>query len=190
MRRSVAKQLGVSYVPVTEALYMLELDGLVQNFPKQGCRVRELTLEQIQNDFVIREALECQSARIAAEKGTDEQFSYLLQHAIRLDRVLWDGDPFSSLGTKMHSELHLSIAQISGLTTFVGELQKVWKQYLARWNWISATFFKKPPQGWHEQLVREIMSRDPERAEKKMREHTRYGTDVDQDAFKKIIDQI
>lgn len=190
VRRTVAKQLGVSYVPVTEALYMLELDGLVQNFPKQGCRVRELTLEQIQNDFVIREALECQSARIAAEKGTDEQFSRLLQYAIRLDRVLWDGDPFSSLGTKMHAELHLNIAQISGLTMFVNELQKIWKQHLARWNWVSATFFKKPPQAWHEQLVREIMTRDPERAEKKMREHTLYGTNVDQATFKKIVDQI
>jgi len=190
VRRTVAKQLGVSYVPVTEALYMLEFDGLVQNLPKQGCRVRTLSLEQIQNDFVLREALECQSARMAAERGDKEQFSRLLQHAVRLDRILHDGDPQSSLGTQMHSELHLMIAQMSGMVYFVAELQKVWTQQLARWNWVSATAYQKPPSKWHERLVREIMTGDPDLAEKEMRVHTQYGTNIDKEDFEKVFRQI
>lgn len=190
VRRVVAKQLGVSYVPVTEAFYMLELDGLVQNLPKRGCRVRELTLEQIQNDFVIREALECQSARMAAITGTDEQLARLFQDALRLDRILNDGDPYSSFGTQMHAELHLAIAQTSGMRFFIEEIQRIWNQHLARWNWVSATFYKKPPKGWHEILIRAIMSRDPEKAETTMREHTSYGTAIDQDVFKKTVEQM
>ncbi|MDR1964796.1 MAG: GntR family transcriptional regulator [Planctomycetaceae bacterium] len=190
VRRKVAKQLGVSYVPVTEALYMLEHDGLVENLPKRGCRVRELTLAQFQNDFVIREALECQAARIAAEKGNEEQFSRLFQQAIRLDRILGEADTNSALGVQMHTEFHLAVAQISNLESFIAEIQKIWKQQLARWNWVSATFYKKPPKGWHEQLVREIMSGNPDRAEKMMRQHTQYGTDIDHDAFEKIIEQM
>jgi DNA-binding GntR family transcriptional regulator len=190
IRRKVAKQLGVSYVPVTECLYMLERDGLVENLPKQGCRVRELTLEQIQNEFVIREALECQSARIAAEKGTEEQFSRLLQQAIRLDRVVFEADPHSSLGTQLHAELHLAIAHISELEYFIAEIQKVWQQRLARWNWVSATYYKKPPKEWHKLLIQEIMTGDPERAEKEMRQHTRYGTNIDSESFEKIFKQL
>lgn len=190
VRRTIAKRLGISYVPVTEALYMLELDGLVQNLPKHGCRVRELTLEQIQNDHAIREALECQSARLAAEKGTKEQLTRLIQQSVRLDRILSDADPQSSLGMQMHVEFHLAIAQISGLRFFVAELQKVWKQHFARWTWLSATLHKKPPQGWHEQLMNEIMQGDPDRAERMMRIHTRYGTDIDEEVFQKLIDQM
>lgn len=190
VRRTVAKQLGVSYIPVTEALYMLELDGLVQNLPKHGCRVRELTIEQIRNDFVLREALECQSARLAVEKGGEEQYARLLHQAVRLDRVLFDADPYSSLGAQMHAELHLAIAQISDLKYFIAELQKIWKQHLARWNWLSATLYKKPPRGWHERLIREIMSGDPDRAEQAMRAHTRYGTDIDETVFQQLVDQM
>lgn len=190
VRRTLAKQLGVSYVPVTEALYMLELDGLVRNFPKQGCRVRELSLEQIQNDLVLREALECQSARMAAEKGTQEQFARMIQHAVRLDRVLHDGDPHSSLGTQMHAELHSLIAETSGMTYFVAELKKIWTLKMARWNWVSATLYKKPPKAWHERLIHEIMSADPDRAEREMRKHTQYGTNVDIEAFHKIMKQL
>jgi DNA-binding GntR family transcriptional regulator len=190
VRRTVAKQLGTSYVPVTEALYMLERDGLVENLPKAGCQVRQLTLEQIQNDFVIREALECQSARIAAEKGTEEELNRILQQAIRLDRVLTDADPSSILGTQMHAELHLAIAQISKMDYFVAEIQKIWRQQLARWNWVSATCYRKPPKGWHEQLMREIMTGNPDKAEKMMREHTRYGTNINRDVFEKIAEQL
>ena len=190
VRRTVAKQLGVSYVPVTEALYMLERDGLVENLSKCGCRVRELTLEQIQNDFVIREALECQAARLAAAKGTEEQFTRLLQQAIRLDRVLFEADPDSSLGTELHAELHLAIASLSGLKFFVAEIQKVWRQQMARWNWVSATLYKKPPKGWHELLIREIMSGDSDRAEKTMRKHTHYGTSINHEAFELLLKQL
>jgi DNA-binding GntR family transcriptional regulator len=190
VRRTVAKQLGTSYVPVTEALYMLERDGLVENLPKTGCQVRQLTLEQIQNDFVIREALECQSARIAAEKGTEEELNRILQQAIRLDRVLSDADPSSILGTQMHAEFHLAIAQISKLDYFVAEIQKIWRQHFARWNWVSATCYRKPPKEWHEQLLREIMTGNPDKAEKMMREHTRYGTNINLDVFEKIVEQL
>ena len=190
VRRTVAKQLGVSYVPVTEALYMLERDGLVENHSKCGCRVRELTLEQIQNDFVIREALECQAARLAAAKGTEEQFTRLLQQAIRLDRVLFEADPNSSLGTKLHAELHLAIASMSGLKFFIEEVEKVWRQQMARWNWVSATCYKKPPKKWHELLIIEIMSGDPDRAERTMRKHTQYGTSIDYEAFEQLLEQL
>jgi DNA-binding GntR family transcriptional regulator len=190
VRRKVAKQLGISYVPVTEALYMLECDGLVENLPKYGCHVRQITLEQIQNDFVIREALECQSARIAAEKGTDEQFSRLLRQAIRLDHILFEADTSSTLGMGMHAEFHLAIAKLSHLEIFIAEVQKIWRQRLARLIWFSAICYKKPPKGWHELLLNEIMSRDPDRAEKMMRKHTQYGTNIDISAFEKLIEQL
>jgi hypothetical protein len=34
------------------------------------------------------------------------------------------------------------------------------------------------------------MTGNPDKAEKKMREHTRYGTNVNRNAFEKIVEQL
>ena len=67
VRRTVSKRLGVSPMPVTEALLRLEQDGLVESEPMYGSRVKAWTLEAVQGDEVLREALECQAARLCAE---------------------------------------------------------------------------------------------------------------------------
>ena len=50
---------------------MLEVDGLVENRPLYGCRVRPLTSKMFYNDQVLREAIECQVARLCSENISD-----------------------------------------------------------------------------------------------------------------------
>jgi hypothetical protein len=38
--------------------------------------------------------------------------------------------------------------------------------------------------------MREIMTGNPDKAEKMMREHTRYGTNINRDVFEKIAEQL
>lgn len=46
VRKALAERLGVSTIPVIEALYMLEIDGYVENRALAGCRVRSLTMQE------------------------------------------------------------------------------------------------------------------------------------------------
>ncbi|HEX7008932.1 MAG TPA: GntR family transcriptional regulator, partial [Phycisphaeraceae bacterium] len=62
VRRAVSARLGVSRMPVADALVRLEQDGLVESRPMIGARVVPLTPQRLRDDQVMREALECQAA--------------------------------------------------------------------------------------------------------------------------------
>ena len=66
-RRQLASQLGTSRLPVSEALQRLESEGIVESRPRVGTRVRVPTRQDIRGHYVIREALETQSARLFRE---------------------------------------------------------------------------------------------------------------------------
>ncbi len=86
-RRTLAQDLGMSAVPVSDALQRLEAEGLVESWPRVGTRVRIPTPQDIRGHYVVREALESQSARLFSQKATPEERAELL----RWPR-LWTGD--------------------------------------------------------------------------------------------------
>src|SRR2546428_9132914 len=69
-RRRLARDLGMSVVPVAEALRRLEDDGLVESRPRAGTRVRVPSEKDIRELYELREALESQSARLFAARAT------------------------------------------------------------------------------------------------------------------------
>jgi DNA-binding GntR family transcriptional regulator len=178
VRRALSARLGVSAMPVTEALLRLEVDGLVENRPLYGARVRPLTLEDIRNDAVLREAIECQAARVCAENGSDE-LSRLATEARTVDRMMREGDPRSRLGMRTHLDFHVLLARCGGFPRLGDELERLWFRRLMRLNWVKATHYKPVPANWHQMLVDSIATGEPERAETKMREHVRYGNEDD-----------
>src|SRR6201996_7406780 len=62
-RRRLAAELGMSFLPVSEALLRLENEGLVESRPRAGTRVRMPTREDVEGQYIVREALEGQGAR-------------------------------------------------------------------------------------------------------------------------------
>ena len=61
----VARELGISRTPVREALVRLAGHGLVEELPNRGFKVRVLTIHQIEDLYVMREALEVLAVRLA-----------------------------------------------------------------------------------------------------------------------------
>jgi GntR family transcriptional regulator, rspAB operon transcriptional repressor len=190
VRRTLSKRLGVSPAPITEALLRLEVEGLVQSLPLYGCRVRPLTLEDVQNDQVLREAIECQAARLCAQNASSVEFSRLLAKAKLLDRMMAEGQPRSKLGMQTHLEFHADIARAGGSTRLVEELERVWFRRLMRLNWVKATHYKRVPRHWHQRLVRAIARRDPQRAEAQMRRHVQFGNEDDREALQYLLDRV
>ena len=162
VRREVAKRLAVSPIPVAEALLRLEVEGLVQSRPLYGSRVRPLTLEDVENDTVLREALECQAARVCAETAGEAALARLQARARRLDKLMAEGDPDSQLGRLTHQEFHLAIAQV--------HLHELGRRIAA--DLVPAGDVDELDQGhalppraadWHQQLVAALSTRDPDR---------------------------
>ena len=63
-RRKVAAELGMSFLPVSEALLRLEFEGLLESRPRAGTRVRIPSREDVRGHYIVREALEAQAARL------------------------------------------------------------------------------------------------------------------------------
>jgi DNA-binding GntR family transcriptional regulator len=71
---AVADELGVSRIPVREALRQLEAEGLVTFNPHRGAVVSTLSLEEIDELFELRADIESDLLARAIPKMTTEQF--------------------------------------------------------------------------------------------------------------------
>lgn len=77
VERTLAQELGVSRIPVREALNVLRGEGFVTAYPRRGMVVRALSDEDIEELFEVREALEVLVARCAAARATDAELDRL-----------------------------------------------------------------------------------------------------------------
>jgi DNA-binding GntR family transcriptional regulator len=173
VRRSLSKRLGVSPIPVIEALHQLEQDGLVESEPMFGHRVRLISGEAVQNDHIMREAIECQAARLCAQCATEEQVQDLARKAEALDRVL-ECEHDGTVHSEEHFQFHLDIARVSGVSALVKALENLWFRRLMVINTSNAKTLGLP-KNWHSLLVKAIGSHDPDIAEKTMRQHVQYN---------------
>jgi DNA-binding GntR family transcriptional regulator len=179
-RRKLASLLGMSQLPVSEALQRLESDGLVETKARVGTRVRIPTPEDIRGSYILREAIETQAARLFVENATPEQRRELRRMAEHTD-VLFnrcvggDTDPeFLFQVHAYHLEFHLHIAACSGSKALVQAFEK--NQVLI-FNWlfdVAVHHQKRPPRS-HRDLSEVLCGGDPEAADRAMRSHIQYG---------------
>lgn len=71
----IARQHGISKIPVREALLRLEVDGFVLFRKNKGAIVRELSAQEVLNLLDIREALECKALELAVPYMIDSDLA-------------------------------------------------------------------------------------------------------------------
>src|SRR6478672_3783531 len=109
-RRKIAAELGMSFLPVSEALLRLEFEGLLESRPRAGTRVRIPSREDVLGQYVVREALEVQAAKLFAEVATSRERAELRKLAKRVDALgLSQADRIPYVIA--HQELHRRIAE-------------------------------------------------------------------------------
>jgi GntR family transcriptional regulator, rspAB operon transcriptional repressor len=86
-RRKLAEEFQMSLVPVAEALQRLEIEGLLESRPRAGTRVKVPSSDEIRERFELRQALECQSARLCAERSTFQERLELRRLAVNVDAL-------------------------------------------------------------------------------------------------------
>jgi DNA-binding GntR family transcriptional regulator len=75
--KEIADRLGVSRTPVREALHKLELEGLIEIFPRRYCLVKGVTHECIREIHLIRSNLEPIAAYNAVDNLSNEDLEHL-----------------------------------------------------------------------------------------------------------------
>jgi DNA-binding GntR family transcriptional regulator len=90
--RDLAAQLGVSPIPVQEALYVLELEALVVRHPRRGVVVSSLTPDGVTSAYQMLGATTGLCARHAAGRLTPDDVAALRAMAAEMEALRAAGD--------------------------------------------------------------------------------------------------
>jgi DNA-binding GntR family transcriptional regulator len=127
-RRQLAKELRMSFLPVSEAVRRLEIDGLLESKPRAGTRVRIPTRQDILERYALREALETQAARLCAEHADENGWPDLLKIGSHLDQFYGSGtdgdEEFLYSVHTYHMHFHLRIAELAGNSLLRGAIER------------------------------------------------------------------
>src|SRR6266487_3243089 len=108
-RRKLAAELGMSFLPVSEALLRLEFEGLLESRPRAGTRVRIPSPDDVRGHYLVRETLETQAARLFAEVASRADRLSLQKLAARLDAL--SHLPNRAVYLSLHHQFHRRIAE-------------------------------------------------------------------------------
>ena len=170
-RRKMAELTGVSVIPVIEALNRLEEDGLVESRPQWGSFVTVPTKKKVEDMYILREAVECQAARLLAVKMTTSQEQQLRDIAKQLDNVTFSKETHSNI-SKIHYLFHSKLTEFTEAESLKIALRRTNLFYLL-YKAVAVTRINEfsGPRYWHELLLDKIVSGDPDSAEAAMRAH-------------------
>ena len=176
VHRHIAKRLGMSTIPVIEAVRKLESEGLLRRKPHSHSRVSQWDPNDHLERLYIREGLEGVTARLCAERATDAQVRKL-EDVLRQLEANEGNPPYDPTRPGLDAAFHLAVARFSGL--------RLAEEELGRFDLLDRTMSsgsnqpldREMPLGGHRRVFEAIAARDGERAEGAMREHLRGAID-------------
>lgn len=173
-QEEIARQLGLSRLPVREALNRLATEGLVELKPRRGFFVVALKRDEIEDIFDMRAMLEARAGQLAAEQTTTNDADAVDSLVEALDTAIENNVPFehyARLNEQFHERLYQSCnrkhlrRQIGMLRDAVAPLIRI----LA-----SETGELRRAQEEHRQMARFFRLGDGERVAELCRNHCAY----------------
>ena len=87
IEQELSDELGVSRGPIREALRQLEQEGMVEYTRNVGCSVREITLQDVYETYLLRSNYEMIAVRLYEAQFTEEEIAKM-EEAVELMRNL------------------------------------------------------------------------------------------------------
>jgi GntR family transcriptional regulator, rspAB operon transcriptional repressor len=172
-RRKLAAELGMSFLPVSMALLRLEFEGLLESRPRAGTRVRIPSREDVLGQYVVREALEVQAAKLFANVATLRERAELRKLAKRVDALALsqaDRIPY----VIAHQALHRRIAECTRCPALSTTIEQT-NALASIWFCVARQPSPNDPKRRHQDLIEALSAGNPDLAATAMREHILCG---------------
>ncbi|MCL6547853.1 MAG: GntR family transcriptional regulator [Alicyclobacillus sp.] len=165
----VAKELGISQTPVREAIRQLSGEGIVTIVPNKGPMVSSLNDRDVFELYSLRAIIEGFAIRLACQSATQQQVDELVRFFARMEQKLHDDSVTSLLDDSLF--IHEYILKLANHSLLLSVYQSIsFRISLA--NRILGVRSTKPKEvDQHRELVEALQQRDPEQAERVMRQH-------------------
>jgi len=169
---SLATELGISQIPIREALQKLQAEGFVTFADHVGPSVAPIEPELIWEIFQLLEALEVISCRAACQRATENEIRGLEEIVQTMDDLLDNPEQWS----KANQRFHHTLCEWGRTTIVKGFMENV----LAQWDRVRQYYVKDVfskhldlSQRDHLELTQALRNRDAEQAEQIVRRHNR-----------------
>jgi DNA-binding GntR family transcriptional regulator len=163
------EELGIGRTPIREALQRLARENLVRSVPHRGTFVTDVNITDLARITEVRVVLEAHAARLAADRlsaADREAFDVLL--AILETRPSVDQHELMRLDQQIHRQIYVAARNPfleSTLERYFNLSLRLWYLVLDRDVSLREALEE------HVELMRAILSGDPDRAEASMRRH-------------------
>jgi DNA-binding GntR family transcriptional regulator len=173
--QQLSERLGVSRTPVREALTRLVQEGYVSFLPNRGFTCKEIRMQEAEELYELREALEAFTVERAIANLTDSALRGLrakinyygrdVQNRFTRERLVYDQD------------VHLAIAELAGNETLKNTLSHVFERIVLKRR---TDGLYDPARGTaahqeHLLLLEAMERRDPAEAVTILRKHIQAG---------------
>lgn len=168
VQEELAAELGVSRQPVREALRRLETEGLIVQLPQRGFVVREYRDEDVRENYHLRQLLESEAARLAAQRIEPDEVEELRALNRALAEAVEAGD--TSTMVEVNAQFHRLVHEAARMPYLARLIQQLWAGHTV----FTPLFVPgRAPRSVaeHEEILQALADRNPERAATAMREH-------------------
>lgn len=170
-QEDIAEQFGASRSPVREALRILEAEGLVNLVAHTGAWISDLSLQECEEMYQIRERIEPLMIRLSIPTISDSAITELSQLTLAMEKTN-DVEEFLILDRQFH------LLTYSGAhTVLVGDMvNRLWnttQHYRRAYSQLLAFESFKPAHVEHFLLLEAIKKRDSDDAERVLFGHIR-----------------
>jgi DNA-binding GntR family transcriptional regulator len=177
-QEALAQKLGVSQMPVREALKRLVAEGLAVRIPYKGVQVVEFSPQDIVDMVTVRMVLESLAVRFATPLITPEELERLKEN-LRQAAAYTTQDHMAER-RQLNTEFHLSICRASGRRYLVHQIETLWRWFpsvmlyegIRRQEALSPIRLERESRE-HQAVLAALEKRDAQAAEEETRHHIR-----------------
>jgi DNA-binding GntR family transcriptional regulator len=184
VERRLSSELGVSHIPIREALGRLADEGLVERLPRRGSRVRALTVADLEEISSLRVLLEEFVAVRVQERLTEKSEAELRKLVAAMEEAAGrgDGQRLFELDRRFHEKLW-QLSDHKMLIELVAQLRSRINGFLRAANAALEPDALEAHARTHGELLDAIASGSPKKAKAAMAEHIHIAAERVADAL-------
>ncbi len=165
--KELAKEFGVSPMPIREVLIILETEKLVHIIPNNGIYVNDISFQELKDVFEVRLFLIGLSGKLAAQRITPKELNKLKE---LLEKIKQEKD--RKILIRLDAEFHDLVNYSTKNQTLAETLKRLRNQIGRLWFFAEENdaYSQKIPEDF-EELIKALENKEQNKSEQIMKDH-------------------
>ncbi len=165
--KELAKEFGVSPMPIREVLILLESEKLIHIIPNNGIYVNDISFQELKDVFEVRLFLVSLAGRLAAQRATSEELNKMKE---LLEKIKKEKNRNKLI--QLDAEFHDLVNYSTKNQTLAKTLKRLRNQIGRLWFFAKENdaYSQKIPEDF-EELIKALENKEQNKCEQIMKDH-------------------